>query len=932
MPADVPENRDEPLGDMIADGTLISHYKVIRKIGSGGMGEVYLAEDTVLNRRVALKFLSAALASDKAFKTRFMREAQAAAGLSHPNIIHIYEVSEYRERPFFVMEYVEGRSLWQILREKSLSIDEIIELSIQICEGLSKAHQMKVTHRDIKPSNIIVDSEDRPKILDFGLATIQGSEHLTRSGTPVGTADYMAPEQALAGEVDHRCDLFSFGIVLYEMIAGRTPFHRGNVVATAQAIVNDLPEPLAGCRPDIPEELLQTASKLLEKDPALRYQNAAGVVSDLKRLKRDRESGEISGVSAAGLRRSRPFPYVLLTGVVLLVAASVTAYFLLIRPLLPALRKTGDTGWEASIAVMPFRDFSPERDQEFLCNGMTDAIIGKLTGLKQLKTISMSSVMQYKDDYRDTRKIAEELSVSAVLEGSIQREGNRIRVRAQLIDVGTDSQLWSETYDRELESIFTIQDDISRSIADALRIRLIGEEETLLVKRYTDNIDAYNAYVQGRFLWNKRTEDNLRIAIGYFERAIALDSGYALAYSGLADAWSVLPDHRAVADSEVIPQAREAALKAISLDEELAEAHASLGLVYIRTYEHERSEQEFLRAIELNPGYAYAHYWYSLLLNDLGRSQESLRELEVAYDLDPLSVVIVVNLASKKRSARNFTEAEELMKRAIEIEPNRALTYVIHARGLRQVGRLDEAAEQFMKALEVDPDYNQAYIGLAYTYNLRGDFEQALWAANKAIELAPDAANPYDTRGEIYAMNGRLTEAIADFQKAIALDPFFITSHLNLVNTYLFNRDYKSAETHIRGFLADPDIQIRSQARAALALIPLYQGKFAEAHLILDEEFAEDGAPEALESQIMKKFLKAEIYLELEKPALAVIELDVAHDAIDDADTTETYCDKIAYVHLLAENGKFERAKEAAEDMRQCYEEQTPGLEGEYWR
>jgi TolB-like protein len=390
--------------------------------------------------------------------------------------------------------------------------------------------------------------------------------------------------------------------------------------------------------------------------------------------------------------------------------AAVAAYFLLIRPLLPMVRESGEAGWQASIAVMPFRDFSPERDQEFLCNGMTDAIIGKLTGLKKLKTISMSSVMQYKDDYRDTRKIAEELRVSTVLEGSIQREGNRIRVRAQLIDVDTDSQLWSETYDRELESIFAIQDDISRSITDALRIRLIGEEELLLVKRYTDNIDAYNAYIQGRFLWGKRTEGNLRTAIDYFERAIALDSGYALAYSGLADAWSVLPDHSDLTDSEAVPIAREAALRAIALDEKLAEAHASLGLVYRNADEHEKAEKEYLRAIELNPGYAYAHYWYSLLLADLGRSRESLRELEIAYELDPLSVVIVVNLASKRQEAGIFSEAEELMKRAIEIEPNRAMTYAIYAYGLRKVGRLNEAVEQYTKAFEIDPDYNLAII------------------------------------------------------------------------------------------------------------------------------------------------------------------------------------------------------------------------------
>ncbi|UCC45733.1 MAG: protein kinase, partial [Candidatus Zixiibacteriota bacterium] len=677
MPAEPSDDDKTQSFIALTPGTIVSHYKIVNKIGAGGMGEVYLAEDTKLSRQVALKFLPPHLSQNEGAKARFTREAQAAAMLDHPNIVTVYEVSEYRGRPFFAMQHVEGRSLRDVIKGKEISPDQAINLTIQVCEGLDKAHQSGVTHRDIKPSNIVIDTDGRAKLLDFGLAAIQSADRITKTGSTLGTVGYMSPEQASGRKTDERSDLFSLGVVLYEMITGRRPFKGEDEAATLLAVTQETPQPLARFCADVPDGLQDVVDRALDKDVETRYQNAAGMLADLRRLRR--RSADTVEVTRPGKRFGS-----MAVAIVALCAVVVVAvgYYLVNRGEMTSeqgIVQADADRWTDSIAVLPFRDFSPGQDQEYFCDGMTEVLISRLSGIRSLKVISMTSVMRYKTPDRDLRKIGGDLQVRVILEGSIQREDNRIRVTSQLISVADDAHLWSQSYNRELESVFDIQDDISHAIVDAMKIRLVGEDTTVIVRRYTENIEAYNLYVRGRHLWNKRTEQDIRKAIEYFEKAIELDPNYALAYAGLADAWVVLPDYSvsgAVTRAEALANAREAAEMAIGLDESLAEAHTSLGLILHNDSNLEGAEREFLRAIELNPGYAWAHYWYSRLLGDMGKYRKQLREGDIAFELKPMSIAVVSNRAYVKRQSCEWQEAEELYQRLIEIEPNRWQSYL----------------------------------------------------------------------------------------------------------------------------------------------------------------------------------------------------------------------------------------------------------------
>ncbi len=820
---------------VLSQGTMVEHYRIVEKIGAGGMGEVYLAEDTKLHRKVALKFLPSQYVADADFKARFVREAEAMAKLNHPNIITIYEVSEHHGRPFFAMELVEGQSLRDLAKSKELSIDRIIELAIQVCDGLSAAHDKKIVHRDIKPSNIVIDAYGRPKILDFGIAAVQGAEHLTKTGSTLGTVQYMSPEQVQGQEVDHRSDLFSLGVVLYELISGRTPFEKGNEAATLKAITQDNPEPLARYKADIPDELQRTISKLLEKNPSLRYQHADGVVSDLKRMITPTQSS----IAAVSIGRKKRWPVWLGAGAIAALLV-ISGYLISDRLLIgekSGLAKSDETVWENSIAVLPLRDFSSGQDQEYFSDGMTDAIIGKLSGIKNLKVISMTSVMRYKNTDRDLKKIGYDLQVNTILEGSIQLEGNRLRVRVQLINAANDAHLWSQTYDRQLESIFDIQDDISRAIVDAMRIELVSGDTIAIARRYTQNIEAYSFYMRGRHLWAKRTERDIRKAIEYYEKAIELDPYYALAYSGLADAWAVIWQYvevpGAVTKTEATVKAREAAEMAIGLDEGLAEAHTSLAQSLRNEPNLEGAEKEFLQAIELNPGYFWAHFWYSLLLQDMARYPDQIREEDIAFELNPMSITLIGNRALRKRQSYEWQEAEELYQRLIEIEPNRSQSYITYAYFLaKSMGRNEDAIRQCSLAVQID---KQAYNDFAYIYEWIGNVDKAIWAANMYLESTPDKHNAYDTRGGIYALNGMLDSAIASFVKALELKPDFVSSLWKLGNIYMFRQEYAKAESLYQVVASHPDKYTRADGRLYLTQIPLHQGKLRKGLRMLGE-------------------------------------------------------------------------------------------------
>jgi len=761
-------------------------------------------------------------------------------------------------------------------------------------------------------------------------------------------------------------------VVLYEMITGRKPFKGDYEQAVLYSILNEEPQPLTGLRTGVPVELERIVNKTLAKEPERRYQHADELMVDLRRLLMESTTeGSFSTRTIFRVPPKKRPKSILVTGIIVVAAAIIVGSYFLIywakTSVKPGSEMVAGSVWKNSIAVLPFRDLSPQKNQEYFCDGMTEAIIGKLTGLDDLKIISMTSSMRFKAPDRNIKKIGEELDVSTILEGSIQKEDSRIRVNAQLVNVADDAHLWSQTYDRELESVFAIQDEISQAIVDVLKIRLLGEQKAAFAKRYTDNLEAYNAYVQGRFLWNKRVEEHLMKAIEYFEKAIELDHNYALAYAGLADAYSVLPSNIGYPVEEAIPKAKEAAKKALELDDKLAEAHASMGLALKIENELEGAEREYKKAIELNPGYAYAHYWYSLLLSEMGKQEEGLNELETAYELNPLSVVILVNLASQKIASDDTSKAEELFKRAIEVEPGRAATYSIYARflgqigkiqeaeelmrqaieiepnrvwsytnyadGLREIGRNQEAIELYYQALEIDSANASVYNNLAYTYNELGDFEKALWAANKSVELAPDIANPYDTRGEIYALNGKPKQAIENYKKALEKDSDFQVSLKHLLVVYLLTGEWDKAEDVIKKMIESENKYTALAGRNAEFLVPLHQGKIKRALEILEGPVTSDTSEKfQLWENASKHSNKLYIYWEQEKFELALKEIEILKDMLPELDPRGKVKLRDAYAITWIAQGQKAKAERVLKSWRNEIGDSDSVQLREYWR
>jgi len=674
----------------LAAGTVVSHYKIIEKIGAGGMGEVYLAEDTELDRKVALKLLPPHLCQDEDCRARFKREAQAVAKLKHPNIVTIYEVSEFQGRPFFAMEHIEGQSLRDLIKGKELTPHHVINLAIQICEGLSKAHQAGITHRDMKPSNIVIDADGRPKLLDFGLATIQGGEHLTKTGSTLGTVGYMSPEQARGQKMDHRSDLFSLGVVIYEMVTGRRPFKGEDEAATLHAVTHDTPQPLARYCSDATDDLQRVVFKLLEKDSGLRYQSAAGLISDLKKLKKELESG-------------------------------------------PSMAKR-----KPSIAVLPFTNLSADAEQEYFCDGMAEEIINALTHVESLRVVARTSCFAFKGKSEDIREIGRKLSVETLLEGSVRKAGNKLRVTAQLVNVADGYHLWSERYDRTMEDVFAIQDEISLAIVEELKVKLMGAEKARPVKRHTEDLDAYNLYLKGRYHWNKRTEQGMRKGLEYFQQAAEEDPAYVLPYTGIADCYNLLGWYGYVAPKEAFPKAKVAAEKARDMDATLAEVHTSLAAVReFYDWDWSAAEKGYRQAIELNPSYPPAHHRYGEFLCYLGRHEEAFREIECALNLDPLSLLYNTILTEVRYFARQYDQAIEAALRTVEMDPNFFTVHWLDAFAYAQKQMYKDAMTETQKAADLSGEANPLIITqLGILYSLSGKNDEAREVLDKLSELS----------------------------------------------------------------------------------------------------------------------------------------------------------------------------------------------------
>jgi len=747
--------------------TNISHYRIVSKIGAGGMGEVYLAEDTRLDRKVALKLLPAEFTQDADRVRRFIQEAKAASALNHPNIITIYEIGEEQGTHFMATEFIDGQTLRQIMATR-MPLGTLIEIAIQIASALGAAHAAGIVHRDIKPENVMVRPDGLVKVLDFGLAKLAerrtatvnedaptAFQAKTDPGTVMGTVTYMSPEQVEGLDIDGRTDIFSLGTVLYEMITGQLPFTGQTAGAIFGAILHRTPTPPSQLNHELPAELERIVTKALRKNREERYQTAKDLVVDLKSLKQEleieaklgyslqsapgreaasgktheqvkAETEQLSAVSTGTAhttssaeyvvseikRHKRAAVAVLLT---LLVAIAAAIYFSL------SSNRAID-----SIAVLPFVNASADPNSEYLSDGLAESLINSLSQVPKLRVVPRGIVFSYKGREVDPRKVGSDLGVRAVLTGRVVQRGDTLSIQAELIDVASVAQLWGQQYNRKLSDILSVQEEIAQQISEKLRLRLSGQERQL-TKRSTGSTEAYQAYLKGRYYWNKRTEDGLRKAIEYFKQATDSDPNYARAYAGLADSYALLTEYSATPAHEVMPKAKSAAQRALALDDRLSEAHTSLANVMsLYEWDFVGAEREFRRAIELDPNYATTHQWYSELLGDiLGRFDEAIVEAKLAQQLDPLSLIINKNVALKFATARRY----------------------------------DQAVEQYKKTLEMDPNFGVARWELAFAYGGKGMYEEGIAEFQKVINHAGRRPEYLADFGQVYAASGRKDEA-----------------------------------------------------------------------------------------------------------------------------------------------------------------------------
>jgi len=749
---------------VLTKGATVGHYRIIEKIGAGGMGEVYLAEDTELKRKVALKFLPSDLCRDEDCRARFKREAQAAAGLKHPNIVTIYEVSEHQRRPFFAMEYIEGQSLKDIIGCEELGLDRIVDLGLQVCEGLSKAHGAGITHRDIKPSNIAIDADGRPKLLDFGLAAIQGTERLTRTGSTLGTIGYMSPEQIQVKEVDQRSDLFSFGVVLYQMIADRMPFKGDTEAATLNSVLNDTPEPLSRYKSDVPEELQRIVSKLLEKDPQLRYQSTADLISDLKRLK--------PGVGAISEARKDWWNRFAVVGAAVVILA-VAGYLFISQS---GSDRTEEPAAERKmLAVLPFENLGASED-EYFADGITDEIISRLSSLHGLCVISRTSTLQYKDTRMTIPEIGAELGADYILEGTIRwdksGDESRVRINPQLIRVTDDVHMWADRYDAIIDDIFAVQSRIAERVVEELDITLLESERLTLIKPPTENTDAYDYYLRGQDYGVSLGEPRLRNAEAMFQKAIELEPSFAQAWAWLSIVHTQMYGSYYDRTEERLAAAKEAVDRAFELVPGLPDAHGALGWYYYRgDINTDEALKQFMIQRDKQPSDAVVHLCIALIGRRQGKWEDAVSSFQKMVKLNPRFATGCREYGHTLVYLRRYSEADAQYDRTIELRPDEQGVYT--SKSWLQVlwkGDTEEARRILHEALERTEQWPGLTVMETYLDIAEGDYEQALSRQAGPLNIdrswAEDSASYYSLKGDIYRYMNRTQMMYAYYDSA----------------------------------------------------------------------------------------------------------------------------------------------------------------------
>lgn len=675
---DVTKTLETPAQKLIRGTIFANRYEILEKLGKGGMGEVYRAYDKEVKEDVALKLIRSEISSDKKTIERFNRELKLARKIIHKNVGRMYELMEYEGNRFITMEYVEGQNLKGFIRQSGqLAIGTALKFAKQVCNGLSEAHRLGVVHRDLKPSNIMIDQDGNARIMDFGLARLLNEEGITRRGTMIGTPHYMSPEQVEGDDIDQRTDIYSLGVIFYEMVTGRVPFEGETAFTIGMKHKGEMPRNPKEFNAQIPEELSRVVLKCMEKDKKKRYQNTEELLSKLKKMKSDTTEASV----------------------------------------VPE--------WKNSIAVLPFKNMSADPEQEYFCEGIAEELINSLIQIADLRVVARTSAFSFKGKDVDIREIGKKLNVDKVLEGSVRKAGNRLRITAQLVNVADGYHLWSERYDREMEDIFAIQDEVTLALVETLKVKLLGREKAKLKKRHTDDQEAYNLYLKGRYFLNDRTSEGIIKRIEYFNQAIELDPAYALAYVGLADSYILLGEWEFSPPKEIYPKAKTAVLKALEIDDRLSEAHCALAMIK-RDYDWDwvGAEKEFKKALELNTNYPTAHQWYAEYLTFMGKHDEAIEEIGIAQELDPLSLIITAAGGVVFFCAREY----------------------------------DQGIEQCKKVLDLDSSYYPAHLFLALNYMQKGIYEEAIIEINKAIG--------HGGRGNLkayiacsYALAGERTEA-----------------------------------------------------------------------------------------------------------------------------------------------------------------------------